>query len=383
MLDAGGIGGAFGSSSSACCRARLQILRAMLVVNGERLLGFAAKRRRASRQRRQFLPGLGRFMRAAVAPPDPRQSPQRLACTSGSRADALGKLDRPQQRGFRIVVFTGALVDARQAVRLLRGRRPRGPDVISVIARASTAASEIRSRRLCSSTASSGRASPSRTNWKKRDGNFDSPARRRRDACRQMCFSSIASEQLESSGSGAPMVSGRCRHSRRAACSMSRCGSAVERARHAVKQEARLDQRHVEAAAVVGAQRAVRRGPRLRIRPAARARVRSRAAGTAATRIDVAFDRGAADEERLRARAAEEPGGLEVEEQDAGRSMPLRRPAAGHAPSLRASRPSMNRRDNVADRRAAVTHLRRRTRDRRRSRRRRTLDERAAKRQRG
>ena len=47
-------------------------------------------------------------------------------------------------------------------------------------------------------------------------GNFDSRARRQRDAVRQMCFSSTDSEQLESSGSGVPMVSGRCRHSRRA-----------------------------------------------------------------------------------------------------------------------------------------------------------------------
>ena len=55
---------------------------------------------------------------------------------------------------------------------------------------------------------------------------------------------------------------------------------AVERARHPVEHEPRLDQRHIEAAAVVGAERAVRFRPRLQFAQAPRARARSPAAGT-------------------------------------------------------------------------------------------------------
>src|SRR5215208_1065474 len=50
MLDARGIGDAFRQQIECVLPRRLQVLEAVLVMDGERLLGFAAQRRRASRQ---------------------------------------------------------------------------------------------------------------------------------------------------------------------------------------------------------------------------------------------------------------------------------------------------------------------------------------------
>ena len=102
---------------------RAQILQAVLVVNRQRFLGFAAKRRRAPRQHRELGPRFGGFVRPAIPAADPRQAAQRFAVHFRFGADTLRELNRPQQRRFGVLVFAAALVDARQPVGFLRRRR--------------------------------------------------------------------------------------------------------------------------------------------------------------------------------------------------------------------------------------------------------------------
>jgi hypothetical protein len=68
-----------------------------------------------------------------------------------------------------------------------------------------------------------------------------------------------------------------------------------------------------------------------------------------------AFDRRAADQERLRAGAAEQSGRLEIENSSAAAD--ALSPTATPAPSASAHRHLGDRRDDLADRRAAVQHV--------------------------
>ena len=365
VLDAGGIGDAFGEQIERVLARRLQILEAMLVMDRERFLGLAPQRRGASRQHRQLVPRFGGFMRPAIAPADPRQAAQRLAVHFRFRADALREFDRPQQRRLGVFVGAAPLVNARQPVGFLRrGRRRR-----------SARDQHDRARQHRGQRDQVEAVVLHHRFERPRIAGADELEEARRDLVAghvadtmqaRDLFLEHASEQLESSGSGVPVASGRCRHIRRAGCSMSRCGTPSS------GHGTRWNMNRVsisgtsKRAAVVGAEGAMRLRPRLHL-------AQHRALVLEAGQQELpdanrgALDRRAADQEGLRAGAAEESGGLEIEEQQRfGRRMPLREPASALAPSAAyASSAVGDRRDDLADRRAAVAACRRDIRDRR------------------
>ena len=182
-----------------------------------------------------------------------------------------------------------------------------------------TAASETDRAGCARAPARADAASPLRRNWKKRAGNLEARARRRRACTSHSTRSSVASRQppyRPAHRHRAAPAPCRVRHNRRAGCSMSKCGTAVERHAHPVEHPARFHDRHVERLAVVGDER--RRGveelgDRVEQRALARHSWSAGTAGPGTRPVEPA----APDEKRDRAGAAAEPGGLEVDEERA------------------------------------------------------------------
>src|SRR5688500_20021953 len=92
---------------------------------------------------------------------------------------------------------------------------------------------------------------------------------------------------------------------------------AVERAWHAMKHEPRFDQRHIQRAAVEGAEGTIIPGPGLQFAEH-RALVLETRQHELPNANRIAVDRRAADEKGLSTRAAEKARGLEVQKEHSG-----------------------------------------------------------------